>query len=139
MLRGVTSGQNGSLHVDFDLHGKEFCEEMAEEIEKRSDIKISVYSQKTDSGIDHYKMSASTSPRALALLALMFHYAPFQLDRKVDAADKLFLRLIASVRSYHDVDMLPGDFHRSAQDPQTLDLYLDTMSRKWRRRPDDKQ
>lgn len=89
-----------ALHLDFDLHSEAICQTLKKEIEQRSSIPMRVTSHPTDAGKQHFKLSATTTPRALSLIACMYYYSGFQLSRKVTRADELTLQLQRAVPSY---------------------------------------
>ena len=101
ITHGSTEGF--SLHLDFDLHSQAICHSLADEILRRTGIKMVVHSHETNAGKRHFKLSASTTPRALALLAHMYAHSNFQLQRKVRRADELMLQLQSKVVYYRSL------------------------------------
>jgi hypothetical protein len=115
------------VHLDFDLHSEAICQSLKEEIERRSGIPMRVYSQRTPQGKPHFKLTASTTPRALSLLACMYYHATFQLHRKVAHALKLIQRLEASTPAYANTHALFSALISKAATPDQFNGLLDML------------
>jgi hypothetical protein len=113
-----------SLHLDFDLHSEAICESLKHEIERRSNIPMRVNSHNTKAGKRHYKLSASTTPRALSLLAHMYWHSNFQLRRKVARADELVCELKRTVQSYKNMEI---SFATLADGTATLEQFNELL------------
>ncbi|HBK5925002.1 TPA: hypothetical protein LMR64_002659 [Vibrio alginolyticus] len=100
ITRGLTRGQISRLHLDFDLHCEHFCNDVKAQIESRLGIPMAIYSHKTKNNKEHFKVSATTTWRALSLLFVMYYYAPFHLERKTRKGDQLIREIIDNMPSY---------------------------------------
>ncbi|EOA8958392.1 MULTISPECIES: LAGLIDADG family homing endonuclease [Vibrio] len=96
----ITRGGKGRLHLSFDLHCEQFCNDVKTQIKSRLGIPMKVYSHKTKNNKEHFKVSATTTWRALSLLFVMYYYAPFHLERKTQKGDQLIREVIDNVPSY---------------------------------------
>lgn len=112
------------LHLDFDLHCEQFCKDLAFQIESRIKVPMSVDSHKTNSGRQHFKLSASTTWRALSLFLSMLFYAPYHLTRKTIKADDYLNELIKSDPLYAFFKYKLSDFENGVCSEDVLLDYL---------------
>jgi hypothetical protein len=118
------------LHLSFDIHCENFCKTLATQIESRSGVPMSVYSHLTKKGVLHFKLSATTSWRALSLMLLMLFYAPYHLKRKTDRADLYLSELIHSVPSFSFFKFTLDDFEKGKCSESDLNNYLKLLKNK---------
>ncbi|MBW3781786.1 hypothetical protein GL270_11080 [Aeromonas veronii] len=105
----ITRQKKGHLHLDFDLHRKEFCDELAKQIEERTDIPMRASSHLTKCKKQHYKLVASTNWRAISLLLLMYYYSPFHLIRKTIQGDKYIDEMVQAIPAYSFLKIRPSN------------------------------
>ena len=120
------------LHLNFDLHCENFCKILADQIESRIDVPMKVYSHLTKNGLQHFKLTATTSWRALSVLLPMLFYAPFHLKRKTEVADLYLSDLINSVPSYSFFKHQLYDIEKGAISEDKLLNYLSLLKKKSR-------
>lgn len=110
----ITAAAESTVHIDFDLHCEKFCNSLKEQIESRLDIPMYVSSQDTKKGRRHFKLSATTSWRALSLFYAMYFHAPFTLKRKTKMAEKRINDLVTRYPQYEALILKPKELERNA-------------------------
>jgi len=128
----LTRQKKEHLHLDFDLHSENFCKTLAVQIESRIDVPMKVYSHLTKKGLQHFKLSATTSWRALSVLLPILFYAPYHLKRKTEVADLYLSDLIDSVPSYSFIKNKLTDFEKRRISEGELVNYLGLLKKKSR-------
>jgi len=125
-----TRQKKDHLHLDFDLHCEVFCKTLASQIESRIGVPMKVNSHQTKKGLQHFRLSATTSWRALSVLLLMLFYAPYHLKRKTEVAQLYLNDLVNSVPSFSFFKLKLDDFDKGECSVSELNNYLTFLKNK---------